>query len=717
GKSKSWIKVTTKTGRTITMTPHHSALVWNSEIKSLEKIKASKLEVNDKIPILSKIKLPVNKPPSYVNILKELALKLPNTDKFKNFKHQLRLRKASNWIRGKLLSYAKEVPLLSVSQKEYQRIQQNIRKFYISLLPAQPFKKPLTTKWYKSIPLSHLEILQKEGVFQWDEIPHNAVLGMARDDHIVKPFIPFTTDLMRLLGYYNAEGYIRDENTCYQTNFSVPNPILRKHVRKLIINLLGSEPYFTSDNGQLVHTGRIHAYLFAHSWKLGKGAYKKTIPNFIFNLPEEYRLEFISAFIDGNGSISKTDKSILLYSVSKKLLYDFGVLLGILGIMFRKRKPAPVGHYGKVILDPYKKLGKKPKDSIVHHIEIRGPDLRILEKLNIYNLEKRKNAERILKSGFTSKSIIKDQNNHYIQLEKEENIVLDPIRKIENVSNFDGSYCFEVETIRKSKLYNNLATSMCVTGNCDGDEDGLMLLLDPLLNFSRFYLPSKIGGRMDATLVIGTLLDPNEIDSEAHNVDTLFKYPLEFYEATERYAMPHEIEEILELVKSRLGSEGQYENIGFNIPTDDINAGPTMTAYKTYKSMDDKIEAQLHLAKIIQAVDAKKVAKKILSSHFNPDILGNLRKFAVQEFRCVKCNTKYRRPPISNNGKCPKCNNKVILTVNRGGIEKYIPRALKLCSEFNLDSYTQQRMTLIEEYVTSLTNNPKIKQQKLSDFF
>lgn len=253
--------------------------------------------------------------------------------------------------------------------------------------------------------------------------------------------------------------------------------------------------------------------------------------------------------------------------------------------------------------------------------------------------------------------------------------------------------------------------------NCDGDEDGLMLLLDPLLNFSRFYLPSKIGGRMDATLVIGTLLDPNEIDTEAHNVDTLYKYPLEFYEATERYAMPSEIEETLELVKSRLGTEGQFEDIGFNIPTDDINVGPTTTAYKTYQSMDDKIEAQLHLAKIIQAVEAKKVAKKILSSHFNPDILGNLRKFAVQEFRCVKCNTKYRRPPLSNNGKCPKCNNKVILTVNRGGIEKYIPRALKLCSEYELDSYTQQRMSLIEQYVKSLTNNPKIKQQKLSDFF
>ena len=253
--------------------------------------------------------------------------------------------------------------------------------------------------------------------------------------------------------------------------------------------------------------------------------------------------------------------------------------------------------------------------------------------------------------------------------------------------------------------------------NCDGDEDGIMLLLDPLLNFSRYYLPSKIGGRMDATLVVSSILDPNEIDGEAHNIDTLFKYPLEFYIATQKFIMPSEIEEKMNLVKNRLGTSNQYENLGFNIPTKDINEGPTITSYKTHKSMEEKIDAQLHLAKIIQAVDDKKVAEKILSTHFTPDILGNLKKFAIQSFRCVKCNEKFRRPPLSNAGKCPKCGNKVILTVNRGGIEKYIPRAIKLCNDFNLDSYTIQRMELIEEYVESLTNNPKIKQQQLSNFF
>jgi len=253
--------------------------------------------------------------------------------------------------------------------------------------------------------------------------------------------------------------------------------------------------------------------------------------------------------------------------------------------------------------------------------------------------------------------------------------------------------------------------------NCDGDEDGIMMLLDPLLNFSRYYLPSKIGGRMDATLVISTKLDPNEIDTEAHNIDTLFRYPIEFYEATQNYCDPSEIENLMDLVHNHIKKGKNYGDIGFNIPTSNINEGPTTTSYKTYENMDDKIDAQLHLAKIIKAVDEKNVAEKILSTHFNPDILGNLRKFAVQEFRCVKCNQKYKRPPISNAGNCSKCGGNIILTVNKGGIEKYIPRALSLCQNFNLDAYTIQRMELIEQYVESLTNNPRIKQQKLSDFF
>jgi DNA polymerase II large subunit len=55
--------------------------------------------------------------------------------------------------------------------------------------------------------------------------------------------------------------------------------------------------------------------------------------------------------------------------------------------------------------------------------------------------------------------------------------------------------------------------------NCDGDEDSVILLMDALLNFSKSYLPSSRGGRMDAPLVLTSRIDPKEIDEEAHSID------------------------------------------------------------------------------------------------------------------------------------------------------------------------------------------------------
>jgi hypothetical protein len=60
------------------------------------------------------------------------------------------------------------------------------------------------------------------------------------------------------------------------------------------------------------------------------------------------------------------------------------------------------------------------------------------------------------------------------------------------------------------------------TGQCDGDEDCVMLLMDSLLNFSMSYLPQRRGGKMDAPLVMTTRLNPAEVDKEAWNVAIAF---------------------------------------------------------------------------------------------------------------------------------------------------------------------------------------------------
>ncbi|MCS7131507.1 MAG: DNA polymerase II large subunit, partial [Hadesarchaea archaeon] len=250
--------------------------------------------------------------------------------------------------------------------------------------------------------------------------------------------------------------------------------------------------------------------------------------------------------------------------------------------------------------------------------------------------------------------------------------------------------------------------------DCDGDEDAVMLMLDALLNFSRRFLPSTRGGMMDAPLILTTRLDPAEIDKEAHNMDVMREYPLEFYEATLRYASPSELLSIMEVVERRLGREQQYEGLGFTHDTSDIANAPLESRYKTLGAMSEKAAVQLSLARRIRAVDERDVAERLIEHHFIPDLKGNLRAFSGQQFRCISCNTKYRRVPLS--GSCEKCGGKLVLTVTRGGVEKYLQVAMHIAYEYEVSDYTKQRLKLAQRDIKSTFESDAHRQLSLADF-
>jgi len=251
--------------------------------------------------------------------------------------------------------------------------------------------------------------------------------------------------------------------------------------------------------------------------------------------------------------------------------------------------------------------------------------------------------------------------------------------------------------------------------NCDGDEDCVMLLLDGLINFSRTYLPATLGGQMDAPLVLSVKIDPAEIDSEAHNIDCRSVYPVEFYEAAMVQEKAKQLEDMMDLVGGRLGTPAQYEGFGFTHDTVDLAGATTMTAYTKIKSMKSKIDEQLKLARIIRAVEAPLVAAKVIDSHFMPDMIGNMKAFSRQKFRCTNCGKKFRRPPIRK--ECPSCGNETLsLTVYKGMVEKYVNLAKQISERYDLPIYTRKRIQLIEEAINSLFNNDKVEQKGLWDF-
>ncbi len=252
--------------------------------------------------------------------------------------------------------------------------------------------------------------------------------------------------------------------------------------------------------------------------------------------------------------------------------------------------------------------------------------------------------------------------------------------------------------------------------NCDGDEDSLMLLLDGLLNFSVYFLPEKIGGRMDAPMFLTKWINPMEVDKEVHNLSVGREYPLEFFEATVIGKKPDEVK--MEIASSKISSLSSEEvelsgcyGFSFTHDVSDICDAPIISLYRTSEDMEKKIKMQLDLSRKIRAVDEKDVVERIIDHHFIPDIRGNLRAFCTQKMRCSMCNTKYRRIPLT--GKCSECGGRLLPTVHASSVRKYLDISLRMANEYKISRYTIQRLLLIEKEIESLFTSPEGEKQKM----
>ncbi len=236
--------------------------------------------------------------------------------------------------------------------------------------------------------------------------------------------------------------------------------------------------------------------------------------------------------------------------------------------------------------------------------------------------------------------------------------------------------------------------------NCDGDEDTTMLLLDALINFSRSYLPNIIGGTMDAPLILTENVIPEEVDDEVWQMEITTDYGLDFYNKTMAKSSPSDVS--VETVGARLNKKSIYEGLSFNTEST-INAlsdAPQKSIYTKLKTMDEKIEAQFKLMDKLCSIDKRDTARRLISGHFLRDLMGNLHSFSQQGFRCVSCNSKYRRVPLI--GKCTRCGGKILLTISRGGIEKYLKMATDLADRYELEPYIKQRIYLIKKEIDAV---------------
>jgi DNA polymerase II large subunit len=558
-------------------------------------------------------------------------------------------------------------------------------------------KKTLSNYIYRdSIPLTVLKDILSlcNGEFNW--LPKDCKLAAKRDKIVLPRTIKVNGEFMRLIGYYLSEGYLRSGVRCYQVNLVFSERELLEDYIKCIEKVFNIKPCIGKDSVTI--SSRLIYHLFRDILQIGKNAHQKRIPPLFFALPKEKIRELLKAYFSGDGSVEKGRLHVTCLSVNEKLIRDIGLLLLRFGIFYRLKRERRKA--GGIVKEFYLKKGLKIPEFETCRISIRSSYARKFYEEIGFSLSRKQKA---LESALSKE--------RKPRVKKFKNFILDEIKQI-NILDSLPDYLYDLEV---KDHHNFLINDFILSSNCDGDEDAVMLLMDALLNFSRSYLPEKRGGKMDAPLLLTTRINPLEVDEEVYNFDLLPRYPLSFYQSTLKHAHPKEIEGKMRLVSSCLGTKNQYEDFCFTHQTNDILGGPLISAYKTLETMDEKIHAQLELAKKIRAVNEDDVASKLISSHFLRDLVGNLRTFSKQSFRCLNCNAKYRRIPLQ--GRCLKCGGKLTLTVHEQSIKKYLDIAKDIANNYEVSPYLKQRIKLIEANLDSMFAKGKVTKTKLSDFF
>ena len=248
--------------------------------------------------------------------------------------------------------------------------------------------------------------------------------------------------------------------------------------------------------------------------------------------------------------------------------------------------------------------------------------------------------------------------------------------------------------------------------DADGDADSVMLLLDVLLNFSHRFLSDKIGGLMDAPILVQPLVFPHESQSQAHNLEVVKSFPREFFISTLSEPKAVDISSV-ELIKSRLETERQFSGYHFTHRTTVITASKPRSAYSTLESMLDKLDLQIRNADLISAVDTDEIVSNLITTHLVPDIMGNLRSYARQSFRCTQCKESYRRPPLT--GKC-KCGNHLIQTISRSSVTKYLKLAKRLVEKYQVGRYQRNRIRVLSDEIDLVFGRKTEEQALLTDY-
>ena len=190
----------------------------------------------------------------------------------------------------------------------------------------------------------------------------------------------------------------------------------------------------------------------------GKLSHNKFISDKIIFSNKECILGFLDAYIGGDGSINKKDKSIVMSSVSKNLLIDIQQMLNIIGLYSFITKPSKITSNNRGSND-IKQLytlfvrnaqAKKLASMLNMKLKYKQDNLKIIIN-NTPKYEINRNAT-FIPNEINGSIVMQKRGNDY------QDILFDKIVKIEEVQNTTNyAYDLTIEDTKNFNIYNGLA--------------------------------------------------------------------------------------------------------------------------------------------------------------------------------------------------------------------------------------------------------------------
>ncbi len=301
------VKINTSMGRTLRVTAEHPVVVYNNQ--QFDIVPASAVTPGDQLMALTA--LPAVEQAGSLNLIERLQ----GTE-----------LEADVYVRP--------------SDDSFSRLYSQ----FASAIPAELLKYPHEIKQNNRMSLRLFRYLSEQGVLNVpaEKLRLYTAKGAATTINAV---LPVDADLLRLCGYYLAEGYIGQDTGragalrervgfCFHENEAEYIADVQR-----ILQRWGMK--FTTRNAThaltIIVSSRIFAWLLRDVLRCGTRAENKALPRLAFNVAPELRLEVIRGAFSGDGAVTtvQNGRNLMLEyaTVSKALADGMTLLLQTLGIV------------------------------------------------------------------------------------------------------------------------------------------------------------------------------------------------------------------------------------------------------------------------------------------------------------------------------------------------------------------------------------------------